>query len=222
MLKLEHFSCGMGGETLLKGSLMVAENAALTVLVGGSGSGKTRFLRALAGLDDGLQGRINWNGETLRGSLLEHLPLGMLFQNSALLDDFSVSENLTLAARRGGDPGEAQAGLRWFGLEQAGDKLPGQLSEGMKRRVALIRAGLGDPRLILLDEPLAGLEAEQRRRVRQWLQHWLDAGRTVLAATHLPEVFAELGGAYYRLVAGVLEGPWSWDEFRREDDTVDA
>jgi ABC-type sugar transport system ATPase subunit len=143
----------------------------LLVLAGPSGSGKSTLLRALAGLIDIDGGQI-----TLDGMRIEHLPprrrsIGLLFQDAALLPHLDVLDNLAFGLRARGmrrrdADARARAVAETFGLTPLLSRRPQQLSGGERQRVALGRALLREPRLLLLDEPLSSLDAPLRARLR--------------------------------------------------------
>jgi multiple sugar transport system ATP-binding protein len=148
-----------------------AAHGELLVLAGPSGSGKSTLLRALAGLIDIDGGRI-----VLDGVRIEHLApgrraVGLLFQEAALLPHLDVLDNLAFGLRARGmrrrEAGlRAQAVAETLGLTPLLARKPQQLSGGERQRVALGRALLREPRLLLLDEPLSSLDAPLRTRLR--------------------------------------------------------
>jgi molybdate transport system ATP-binding protein len=153
-------------------------------LAGPSGAGKTTLLRAIAGLVRPARGRIDCGGETWfdaeRGVDLppERRAVGFLFQDYALFPHLSVEANVRFA---GGDPEL----LERFGVGRLARAKPGELSGGERQRVALARALARRPRVLLLDEPLAALDAHTRTGVRAELHELLEGlALPALLVTH--------------------------------------
>ncbi|MGY1701350.1 ABC transporter ATP-binding protein [Geodermatophilus sp. SYSU D00766] len=178
-------------------ALDVADGEVLAVL-GPNGAGKSTLLRVLAGLLPPDGGRVVVDGTTwddVAGGVqlpAHRRPLGMVFQDHLLFPHLSVLDNVAFGPRTRGAPKAAarRAAAAWLervGIAGLGDRRPGQLSGGQAQRAALARALVGDPALLLLDEPLSALDARTRLAVRAELRrHLADfAGSTVLV-THDP------------------------------------
>jgi ABC-type sulfate/molybdate transport systems ATPase subunit len=173
-------------------------------LVGPSGAGKSTVLRAVAGLVRPAAGRIAlgedvWFDErTWRRP--EDRPVGMVFQHYALFPHQSVRQNVQFGARTDVTPL-----LERFGLAQLGEARPARLSGGEQQRVALARALAREPRLLLLDEPLAALDAHTRSTVRTELREVLrSSGLPALVVTHDFEDAASLADLVGVVVDGTL------------------
>ncbi|WP_184973999.1 ABC transporter ATP-binding protein [Nonomuraea endophytica] len=164
----------------------------VVALLGPNGAGKTTALRALAGLTRMSGGRISLRGRDLDGLPAESRPIGMVFQDYLLFPHLSALENVAFGPRcRGVAKAEARraaaALLERVGLADKAAARPRQLSGGQAQRVALARALAVRPELLLLDEPLAALDAHTRLEIRSQLRRHLDDfdGATVLV-THDP------------------------------------
>ncbi len=154
----------------------------LVSLVGPSGSGKSTILRALVGLHPPRAGTIAC---TLAGC-----EIGFLFQEDALLPWRTVRQNVALGLRlagrsRAAAEAEAEVWLERLGLGGLGERWPRQLSGGQRKRVALAQVMALRPRLLLMDEPFAALDAILRRQITQELLDWVEGeGIAVLLVTH--------------------------------------
>ena len=147
------------------------------IIIGASGSGKSTILKLAMGLDKPDEGSILVDGEditTLNEQQLGRIrqKIGMVFQESALFDSLTVRENVAYRAYdAGANESEIETKVRqtlgFVGLEDAIDKLPSELSGGMKRRVALARALISEPAIMLYDEPTAGLDPVTSRKINQ-------------------------------------------------------
>ncbi|MFI6509402.1 ABC transporter ATP-binding protein [Streptosporangium sp. NPDC050855] len=164
----------------------------VVALLGPNGAGKTTALRALAGLTGLSAGRIVLDGRELHAMPAERRPIGMVFQDYLLFPHLSALENVAFGPRCHGVPRAearrtAAAWLERVGLAAYASARPRRLSGGQAQRVALARALAVGPRLLLMDEPLAALDAHTRLEVRSQLRrHLADfAGATVLV-THDP------------------------------------
>ncbi|MCX8156950.1 MAG: ABC transporter ATP-binding protein [Verrucomicrobiae bacterium] len=168
------------------------------VLAGPSGCGKTTLLRLIAGLEQPDAGDILADGQTWHGLPPERRPVALVFQNGALFPHLTVRENLTLGlVLRKTPPPQIAARLaeivNLLGLSGLLGRWPEHLSGGERQRVALGRALIRRPQLLLLDEPLAGLDAPQRRALRgemiRLCRPWVP---TLLWVTHDQEEALEM------------------------------
>jgi len=138
-------------------------------LLGASGSGKSTLLRVLAGFDAPDAGTLRLDGQDLRPVPPWARPINMMFQSYALFPHMNVADNIAYGLKRAGVPVEERrnriaAALELVGLQGLEARKPQQLSGGQKQRVALARSLVMRPRLLLLDEPMAALDAGLRER----------------------------------------------------------
>jgi phospholipid/cholesterol/gamma-HCH transport system ATP-binding protein len=159
----------IGGQEILRGfSLKVYEGETL-VLLGRSGGGKSVFLRHLIGLMQPVSGTVMVDDQNISQLKERELVrvrhcMGMLFQNGALFDSMSVADNVAFPLRERGETDEevvaqkVQTALQMVDLHGQQNKMPVNLSGGMRKRVALARALINQPRCMLYDEPTAGLD----------------------------------------------------------------
>ena len=180
----------------------------ITAILGASGSGKTTLLRAVAGLEKNQQGRIQigahvWQ-DTQQGIDLPtwQRPLGYVFQESSLLPHLTVSDNLNFGLKRAlktsgnAQPDAAkalQASIELLGIGNLLQRMPDQLSGGERQRVAIARAIAMQPQLLLMDEPLASLDAARRQEIFPWLSKLRDELKMpMLYVTHSADEVARL------------------------------
>ncbi|WP_148252682.1 ABC transporter ATP-binding protein [Aidingimonas lacisalsi] len=153
-------------------------------LVGPSGAGKSTLLHLIAGLDDQFSGGIRWNDRPLDQGRHPEERLGIMFQEPRLMPWLSSLDNVRLV-QRPADTERAVALLTDVGLGDALDAWPHQLSGGMQRRLALARAFVVTPRLLLMDEPFVSLDMPTGDRLRDSLQAlWQRDRPLVLFVTH--------------------------------------
>lgn len=156
-------------------------------VVGQSGCGKSTLLRVLAGLNDTYSGRASLDGEPITKPRRD---VGVMFQTPVLLPWRTALQNVILpqqiaGARKRDIEREAMEMLEMTGLAGFADKHPWELSGGMQQRVALSRALLGRPRLLLMDEPFGALDEFTRERLNvELLRIWGDLSPTVVLVTH--------------------------------------
>ena len=182
MLRIRGLTVGFGDEPILEGIDLDLARGQFVSLVGPSGSGKTSILRVVTELLTPLAGTVELDA-TVRD-------VGFLFQDDALLPWRTVRQNVALGlAIRQVPHADADARVdHWLarvGLGDFDDRYPGQLSGGQRKRVALAQVLALEPRLLLMDEPFASLDAIVRTRITQELLDWVDREHlTVLLVTH--------------------------------------
>ena len=160
-------------------------------IVGPSGCGKTTILKMVAGLISHTNGSINIGGKEVTGPQTD---LGIIFQDSVLLDWRDVLSNVLIqidirGMKRDKYMETAKSLLADVGLGGFEQKKPYELSGGMRQRVAICRALVHDPPLLLMDEPFGALDALTREQIAMDIQHlWMEKKKTVLLITHsIPE-----------------------------------
>ncbi|HCX28172.1 MAG TPA: organic solvent resistance ABC transporter ATP-binding protein [Blastocatellia bacterium] len=145
------------------------------IILGGSGGGKSTIIKLVLGLLKPDAGRIFVDGEDITEydevrMMTVRKKIGMVFQEGALFDSLSVYDNVAYRLHEQGVPEEevepeVRRMLRFVNLEDAIDKMPSELSGGMRRRVGIARALIGDPKIVLFDEPTAGLDPPTARTI---------------------------------------------------------
>jgi len=184
-------------------------DGARVALVGESGSGKSTLLHLIAGLDDPTVGEVSWPAIGDRAALRPG-PVAIVFQGPSLLPPLNVLENVGLPLALAGRPQSevrerAMAALSRLGLGDLGEKLPEEISGGQSQRVAVARAVVGEPRLILADEPTGQLDHEIGAVVVDELIGAAErCGAALVVATHDTEIADRLAETW-RLRSGRLE-----------------
>lgn len=162
-------------KTILKGLSFKVMRGETKIILGGSGGGKSTIIKLVLGLLKPDAGRILVDGEDITDynevqMMTVRKKIGMVFQEGALFDSLSVYHNVAYRLHEQGVPEEevepeVRRMLRFVNLEDAIDKMPAELSGGMRRRVGIARALIGDPKIVLFDEPTAGLDPPTARTI---------------------------------------------------------
>ncbi len=163
-IRVAGLTAGWDQKVLLKDASFDVPRGDIFAILGGSGSGKSTLLRYLVGLERPMSGTVEIDGIGSPRLAVERPRLGVMFQSGALLGSMTVAQNIALPlvewTRLSGDAVHAivEAKLRLVNLTDAEDKLPSELSGGMKKRAGIARAMALEPELLFLDEPSAGLD----------------------------------------------------------------
>lgn len=188
-IECRDLACGYRGEAVIENVNLVVEPGEVVALAGPSGAGKSTLLRTILGMQPPLAGTVRVLGGDPGAGLGRRV--GVLFQADALLSSETVLENIALPLRELTALPEAlirdiaMHKLALVELEGLEHRLPGEISGGQARRVALARAVALDPELILCDEPTAGLDPLMAAAVLEILAGLRDnAGATVVVVTH--------------------------------------
>ncbi len=201
---------------VLRGADLHAEEGEVVAVTGSSGSGKTTLLNLLGSLDRPTGGKVWWGGKDLlemsSGGLsrLRNQSVGFVFQFHHLLSDFSALENVMMPARIAGTAlGEAQQRamelLQRVGLHDRADHRPGELSGGEQQRVAVARALMNHPRLLLADEPAGNLDAERAAELTDLLLASRDEEHLAVVVVTHDERSAAKADRWLHLHEGRLE-----------------
>jgi putative ABC transport system ATP-binding protein len=191
---------GAGRVEALKGVSLSLEGGKLTLLMGPSGSGKTTLLSVLGCMLSPTSGTVRIQGQTVTGALPEELAkvrrdhLGFVFQSYHLFPTLKAIENVRLALDVRGEgarlaKAKAKLALATVGLSHKFKSYPRELSGGEQHRVAIARAIVGDPSVVLADEPTAALDSENGHAIMKVLAEIArDPSRAVLVVTHDPRI----------------------------------
>jgi len=179
-----------GETTAVDDVSLTIEDGEVLGIVGPSGCGKTTTLRLLAGFETATDGSVRFDDEDVTHVPPEHRNVGLVFQSYALFDNLSVLENVTFGPKMhgvGADERERRARelLEMLDIADLAERDPRTLSGGQQQRVGLARALAIEPRILLLDEPMTGLDARLKRSLRAEMRSLLDdLGVTTLYVTH--------------------------------------
>jgi phospholipid/cholesterol/gamma-HCH transport system ATP-binding protein len=225
--EVENLHKAFGRQAVLRGVSLDVPEGTTCVLLGGSGSGKTVLLKHLLGLLQPDRGRVVIDGRDLARlsppAMHElRLELGILFQAGALFDSMTVFDNVAfplkeqLHLKTAERQRRVRDTLELVGLSEAANELPGELSGGMRKRVAFARAIVTQPKILLFDEPTAGLDPLSTRSVSdEILLAKNELHVTQFAITHdLPTAF-RVADTIALLDDGVIAAHAEPDEFRR-------
>lgn len=190
LLRLENLTRRFGAALALDALSLEVAGGEFVALLGGSGSGKSTLLRLVAGFDRPDSGRILLDGADITALPPQRRDVAMMFQSYALFPHMDVAANIAYGLRRAGlaeavigaRVAELLALLRLEGLEK---RRPAQLSGGQQQRIALARALVFEPEVILMDEPLGALDKNLRERMQYEIKHiHANLGVTVVYVTH--------------------------------------
>jgi phospholipid/cholesterol/gamma-HCH transport system ATP-binding protein len=229
LVDIQSVSFAYGRRPILKGISMRVPRGKVVAIMGASGSGKTTLLRIIGGQLKPSSGTVSVAGENLaqldeEGLYRMRRRMSMLFQFGALFTDMSVFENVAFPLREHTQlPPRMIRDLVLLKLEAVGMRgahrlMPAELSGGMARRVALARAVVLDPMLVMYDEPFAGLDPIALAVVGQLVRKLNDAlGATSIVVTHDVLESLNIVDYLYFISDGVIVGEGTPDEIRRSE-----
>lgn len=187
-VELNEVSRAFGRTFALHRVSLTFEAGTLTALLGANGAGKTTLMNIVATLDRPTSGAVRYGGlsfsQFARSGRRE---LGWVSHDALLYDDLTGRENLRFYGQMYGVPAADDVAERWLervGLADVGDRRVRAYSRGMRQRLSVARALLHDPSLVLLDEPLTGLDRDGRRLLLDLFAEIRDAGKIVIMITH--------------------------------------
>ena len=207
------------GTNVAVNNLSITLGCGVYGLLGANGAGKTTLMRLLCDIQTPTSGSVSYDGENIRtnGDRYRNI-LGYLPQNFGYYPDFTGEEFLLyMAALKGLSKAEAKRKsaelLELVGLGEMGKKKVRTYSGGMKQRLGIAQALLGEPRLLILDEPTAGLDPKERVRFREVIARW-GKENIVLLSTHIVSDIEHIADTILMMKDGQMihQGPWENQE----------
>lgn len=232
LVELRNVTFGYSDRVILDNVSLSIPRGKVTALMGASGGGKTTVLRLIGGQNLAQQGEVLFDGEDVTCMEQQQLYLarrrmGMLFQFGALFADLSVFENVAFPLREHTDLSEELVRhlvlmkLNAVGLRGARDLMPSEVSGGMARRVALARAIVLDPELVMYDEPFAGLDPISLGTAAQLIRRLNDAmGLTSIVVSHDLEETFQIADQVVILANGGIAAQGTPEEVKRSTDPL--
>ena len=223
-----HFS--FGDLEVLRGLSLDIPRGQVVAILGGSGSGKSTLLKLIGGQLQPLRGTVTVEGKNVHQLSTEELyklrlEIGMMFQTSGLFTDLSVYDNIAFPVRENFDLPEellrrlVLMKLHAVGLRGAHAMMPGDLSGGMTRRVALARAVATDPKLMMYDEPFAGLDPISLNQIVELIRSLNQAlGLTSIVVTYDVDEALKVADYVYVIGDGVILGKGTSEEVAASED----
>jgi len=202
LIQFNNVSKRLGNHTVLKGANLSIYKGEITTIIGKSGAGKTVLLKHIIGLTEPDSGQILYEGRPfseMNSSERKALKtkFSYMFQGTALFDSMTVFENIALPLKEKCSfsdiviRGKVRDNLEKLDIQEIDDKYPSQLSGGMKKRVALARALVTDPEIVLFDEPTTGLDPIRKNAVHSMISEYQQRfGFTGVVVSHeIPDIF---------------------------------
>jgi phospholipid/cholesterol/gamma-HCH transport system ATP-binding protein len=219
----------IGGRVIFDGLDITARRGRITAFMGPSGTGKTTLLRLITGQSHAERGSVRVFGEEVATMPQNQLfalrrRMGMLFQNGALLTDLDVYENVAFPLRAHADLPESLVRqlvltkLHAVGLRGAASLMPAELSGGMARRVALARAIVMDPEILIYDEPFVGLDPISMGVICRLIKQMNEAlGITSIVVSHDVQELASIAHESFLLSGGRVVASGTPEELSRSE-----
>ena len=205
------------GSVVAVSDVSFAVDGGVTALLGPNGAGKSTLFRMMCGLTPPSRGTVDVLGHDPRDDRDVRGRISLVPQQDALFDHLSAAEFLEFAARTQGmaDPvAVTRHALELVDLVDVGSKPVGQFSKGMRQRVKVAAALVNDPEVLILDEPLTGLDPVQRRHMIALFHRLGDEGRCVLVSSHVLDEVARLGSRVLVIAQGRLIATGDYRDLR--------
>lgn len=232
IVEIRNLAYAVGGRLVFDGLDMDIPRGRVTAVMGPSGTGKTTLLRLITGQVRAAGGSIHVGGENMRtvkraGLYVLRRRMGMLFQNGALLTDLSVFENVAFPLREHTDLPErllrqlVLTKLQAVGLRGAAELMAAELSGGMTRRVALARAIVMDPEILIYDEPFVGLDPISMGVILRLIRRLNDTlGLTSIVVSHDVQEISAVADNVFLLSGGKVVARGTPQELQRDPSEI--
>lgn len=224
MIEVQNIKKSFDGNEVLKGISTVFEKGKTNLIIGQSGSGKTVFLKCLLGLFEADNGKILFEGKRLKTMTVQERSvlrqeMGMVFQGSALFDSMTVEENIMFPMQMFTQKineeirERAHAVIKRVNLINANEKYPDEISGGMKKRVAIARAIVMNPKYLFCDEPNSGLDPKTAILIDNLIQEITEEYNiTTVINTHDMNSVMEIG----KKIVFLQNGHKAWEGTKEE------
>jgi ABC-2 type transport system ATP-binding protein len=214
MIEIENLTKRYGAKTAVDDLTFTVEPGTVTGFLGPNGAGKSTTMRIIAGLDAPTSGSVRVNGRHFPDSRAPLAELGILLEARAVHTGRSAKNHLLAMAQTAGiGRARVREVIDMVGLAEVADKRVGGFSLGMGQRLGIAAALLGQPRTVVLDEPVNGLDPEGVRWVRALLRSLADEGRTVFVSSHLMSEMAQTATKLIVVGRGKLLADCTVEEF---------
>ena len=217
LLKLTNITKTYGEHVVLKGIDLSVRQGDYLSIMGRSGCGKSTLLNIIGGMDTATSGSYRFGSEEITAmtdrllSAFRNRQIGFVFQQFHLIGELTAAENVAMTlGYRGVSRRErnrlAERALAQVGLSDRRNSLPKHLSGGEQQRVAIARAIVGDPSLVIADEPTGSLDYETAQTVLDLFDLFHESGKTILVVTHDEEVARRASQRCFLLAGSLREG----------------
>lgn len=206
LVKVEHAIKKYGSQTVLQDVSLEVEKGNMIGIVGRNGSGKTVLFKAICGFVPLDEGEIMVNGKVIGKDVDMAQNVGAIIENSGFLPNYSGKKNLQFLAKIQNRIGEKEIvqAIRQVGLEPDSKKGVGKYSLGMRQRLGFAQAIMKNPDILILDEPMNGLDKHGVEEMRKLLLSLREQGKTILIASHNPLDIDVLCSRVYEMDEGIL------------------
>ena len=205
-IEVKNLSLTINGDQILKNISVSFESGQIYGLVGRNGSGKTMLMKCICGFVRPTAGEIWIDGKKLGKDMDFPRDMGVIIEVPGFIPYYSGEKNLKLLAGLRGKIGrkEVRAAMEQAGLNPGLKKSVSKYSLGMRQRLGIAQAVMEDPAILVLDEPMNGLDVDGAEEVRKLLEAWKRPGKLVILASHMTEDINRLCDVVYRMEKGEI------------------